>query len=395
MNKLLTHLLPIICIVLTSGGGFSLSAQTPVFTGKVSDETTKEPIPYATVAIEGSSEGCFTDIDGTFSLRSLPKNAVIVVSYVGYATKSVPVSPGTSHLDILMKAEATALEAVVAVGYGTMKRSDVTGAVASVSAEDLKMAPVATVDQAMQGRIAGVTVNASSGQPGQPAEVRIRGIGTVNNSSPIYVVDGILTEDISFLNSGDIASMEILKDASSTAIYGSRGANGVIIITTKQGSEERINVSFDAYYGIQNIWKTLDLMKRDELAQTIVDISGDADQRKQLKRGFNNWLAAYRTGTSEYYPTFDSFDYSRQETDWQKEVTRRNAGIQNYHLTIDGGAKGVKYALSAGYFDQDGTIKSSFYERLTLRSNIQFDITKWLSVGTNVSYINCNSQDLL
>ncbi len=372
-----------------------MSAQTPVFTGKVSDETTKEPIPYATVAIEGSSEGCFTDIDGTFSLRSLPKNAVIVVSYVGYATKSVPVSPGTSHLDILMKAEATALEAVVAVGYGTMKRSDVTGAVASVSAEDLKMAPVATVDQAMQGRIAGVTVNASSGQPGQPAEVRIRGIGTVNNSSPIYVVDGILTEDISFLNSGDIASMEILKDASSTAIYGSRGANGVIIITTKQGSEERINVSFDAYYGIQNIWKTLDLMKRDELAQTIVDISGDADQRKQLKRGFNNWLAAYRTGTSEYYPTFDSFDYSRQETDWQKEVTRRNAGIQNYHLTIDGGAKGVKYALSAGYFDQDGTIKSSFYERLTLRSNIQFDITKWLSVGTNVSYINCNSQDLL
>ena len=379
--------------VILWGGKFCL-AQPAAIKGVVRDGSTEAPVPFASVAIKGTSQGCITAADGSYSFATLPAGSTLVFSCVGYTTKELKTSSGQTVLDVALDADAIALDAVVAVGYGTMKRSDITGAVASVSAEDLKIAPVASVDQAMQGRIAGVTVNANSGQPGQAAEVRIRGIGTVNNSAPRYVVDGIITEDIGFLNAGDIESMEVLKDASSTAIYGSRGANGVIIITTKSGGDGRVNVSFDAYYGIQNIWRTLDVMGRDEQAATIVAISGDAAQRRALKRGFVNWLRTNRLGTSNYYPTDETFDYGSQETDWQREVTRRNAGIQNYHLSVDGGTDKVKYSLSAGYFDQDGTVKASFYERLTLRSNVSYRIAKWLTVGTNISYINSRSRAL-
>lgn len=376
------------------GGEFLFAQQSLKIEGVVTGSADNAPVAYATVAVKNSSLGTITSDNGHFALPAVPEGATLVVSCIGYTPKEVTVSAAATNLNIALDADVIALDAVVAVGYGTMKRSDITGAVASVSAEDLKASPVATVDQAMQGRIAGVTVNSGSGQPGQAAEVRIRGIGTVNNSAPIYVVDGIITEDIGFLNSGDIESMEVLKDASSTAIYGSRGANGVIIITTKSGGDGRVNVSFDAYYGIQNMARTLDLMGRDEFVNTIVKISGDDDQRKELKRGFNTWLGTYRLGKTSYYPSQESLDFSRIDTDWQREVQKRNAGIQNYHLSVDGGTDKVKYSLSAGYFDQQGTIRNSYYNRLTLRSNVSYQIAKWLKVSTNISYITARSRSL-
>ena len=239
----------IILLIFTWGGQFNDAlAQNITIKGKVTDATTKLPIDYAAVVARGANLAEMTDAEGAYEINVAP-GTTLEYSCLGYISKTIKVTEDGVQ-NVSLETDAISLDAVVAIGYGTTKRSDVTGAVSSVTADELKVAPVATVDQAMQGRVAGVTVNAQSGQPGQAAQVRIRGVGTVNNSSPIYVVDGVITEDISFLNSADVASMEILKDASSSAIYGSRGANGVIIITTKSGAEGKVKVSFDCYGGV-------------------------------------------------------------------------------------------------------------------------------------------------
>ena len=276
------------------------------------------------------------------------------------------------------------LDEVVAIGYGTMRKSDLTGAVSSVKADQLQKTPAAGVDQALQGRAAGVTVNANSGQPGAAAEVRIRGIGTVNNSAPLYVVDGVMVDNITYLSPNDIESTEILKDASATAIYGSRGANGVILITTKKGKEGKANISFNAYVGLQNRWRKLDLMKSKEFAETIINLNNVASEKNFYEsKGFGAWLQGYRLGNSPYYPV--DYDYSSVETDWQDEVFKKNALIQNYSLSIDGASENSNYAISASYFNQDGTIIGSNYERLTIRANTSFKVRKWLRVGENFS----------
>ncbi len=379
-------------ICFWEGRNYSAFAQNVKVAGVVTDATTKQPIDYATVIARSENLVIMTQPDGSYEI-SVASGTTLEFTCFGYISKTVTVSSSQTNLNIALETDAISLEAVVAIGYGTTKRSDVTGAVSSITSEELKAAPVATVDQAMQGRVAGVTVNAQSGQPGQAAQVRIRGIGTVNNSSPIYVVDGVITEDIGFLNSADVTSMEVLKDASSAAIYGSRGANGVIIITTKSGSEGKAKVSFDCYAGVQNIWKTLDLMKRDEFVETMVRIGNSDAERRELKRGFTSWLKTYRLGR-DYYATPETFSYETQDTDWQSEVQNKNAAIKNYHISVDGGSDKMKYSLSAGYFAQDGTIKQSYYNRFTLRSNATYDITERLRLGTNISYITSSSRSL-
>ncbi len=377
-------LLLLICGVL----GFSLaaSAQDVVIEGTVTVAGTKEPLPYVTVSEkENDTNGVISDGEGNYSI-TVPVNSTLVFSFVGYVSKEVKVTPSASRIDVQLAEDAQMLDAVVAVGYGTMRRSDVTGAVSSVSSEMLQKAPVASIDQAMQGRVAGVTINSNSGQPGQAAEVRIRGIGTIGDSSPIYVVDGVITDNISFVNANDIESMEVLKDASSTAIYGSRGANGVIIITTKSGGKEKVNVSFDAYVGIQNRWRTLDLMGPEELARTEVMIGNVRSEMNTLEQqGFNTWLRTYKLGGAAFYPS--NLDYSTINTDWQNEVFVKNAVIQNYHVSVDGGTEKAQYSVSAGYFGQEGTIMASFYNRVTLRAVGSYQITKWLKIGTNINYI--------
>jgi TonB-linked SusC/RagA family outer membrane protein len=374
---------------------WSLAAQTLKIEGTVTDKADGSPLIGVTVQLEDTNTVAITDVFGNYSL-SVPfgshPSRELIFSYMGYEDFVATVTPSTTRVDVAMVVGADVLEDVVAVGYGTMKRSDLTGAVASVEAEDLQRTPVATIDQAFAGRIAGVTVNSSTGQPGAAAEVRIRGIGTVNNSAPIYVVDGVITEDIAFLNPGDIASTEVLKDASSTAIYGSRGANGVIIVTTKTGAKDRApQISLSAYAGVQNRWRKLDLMGRDEMARTIIGIGAvKSEMDFYNKHGFYKWLKAYRLGKSPYYPT--NLDYSTVETDWQEEVFKANAPIQNYHLSVDGGSQRSQYSFSAGYFTQDGTIIGSNYERLTLRLNSSYELTDWLKFGENLSLITSSSR---
>jgi len=378
-----------------------LLAQEIVVTGKITAADDKLPLPGVTIQVKGTNLGTLSDINGQYSI-SVERKDVLVFSFIGIKTQEITVTD-QSVINVVLEPDIKMLTEVVAIGYGSVRKSDLTGSVASVKSEQLQKTPAAGIDQALQGRVAGVSVNAGSGQPGAAAEVRIRGIGTVNNSAPIYVVDGVILDNISFLNPNDIESTEILKDASATAIYGSRGANGVILISTIKGKNDgKSRISFNTYAGVQNRWNKLDLMQSKEFAETIIALNNvQSESNFYNNRGFNDWLSAYRTGNSPYYPVIksnsnpDGYDYSTVETDWQDEVFQSNAFIQNYHLSIDGGSEKSTYAISASFFDQEGTIMGSDYSRITLRLNTTHQARKWLTVGQNLSLISSEGRNAM
>ena len=367
-------------------------AQNIKIQGTVVASSDGEPLPGVTVSIDGTNIATVTDLDGHYTIDAKGKGK-LKFTYIGFKT-TLKAFSGSTNMDIKLDDDANMLDEVVAIGYGSLKKSDLTGAVSVISADNLKKTPAASVDQALQGRAAGVTVNANSGQPGAAATVRIRGIGTVNDSNPIYVVDGVICSDISFLSPSDIESTEILKDASSTAIYGSRGANGVILITTKKGEKGHAQVSFDMYYGIQNRWKKLDLMKKDDFINTYLSLNAPKSEKNYYeKKGFNEWLLRYKLGTDAHFAVAQTakyengIDYSLIDTDWQDEVFVSNAAIQNYHVGIDGGTDKSNYSFSTSWFSQDGTIIGSDYNRLTLRANTSFQVKPWLKIGENLSFV--------
>lgn len=335
---------------------FSLQAQT--VTGSIIDEATKESLPGTSIVEKGTSNGTITDMDGNFSLTVSSPDAILVVSFVGYITQEVSVS-GKTEININLAPDLQSLDEVVVIGYGTVKKSDLTGAVASVSAEDLQQSAVAGVDQALQGRTAGVNVTANSGTPGAAPTVRIRGVGTVTNSDPFFVVDGmpISADAVGTLNPGDIESMEILKDASAAAIYGARAANGVVLITTKSGKKGKSQVTFDAYTGVQSVAKKYELLTAEE-------------------------YITVRNATR--YPWEDSS--AVKNTDWQDEIFQ-SAQISNYQLGFMGGGEKYKYAITGSYFDQEGIIKTSGYKRYTSRINLSADVKPWITIGQNLSIV--------
>lgn len=363
--------------------------------GTVTSAEDGEPLIGATVRVlEEKAKITVTDVDGNYVINMKP-GQTLGFSYVGYDPQNHKVSKSQT-LDVALST-ANALDELVVIGYGTMKKSDLTGSVTSIDADNLKKTPASSLANALQGQAAGVTVNSLSGRPGAQAEVRIRGVGSVNSPNPIYVVDGVITDDISFLSPNDIENTEILKDASATAIYGSRGANGVVIVTTRSGKKnERARITFDAYAGIQKRWKKLDVMNAREFADTYVAINAN-DRARQVyeEQGFNRWLQLFKgVGSSPYYPTvYDAennptgFDYSSVDTDWQDEVFR-NAWIQNYHLSIDGGGEKFTYSMSASWFGQEGTLIGSDYSRFTGRLNTSYQATPWLKVGENISFMS-------
>ena len=372
----------------------AVTVSADVITGVVMAEGEPDPVIGANIMVKGTTNGTITDFDGNFELQAKVGD-VLVVSYMGY--KSQEVKATAAPMRITLVPDNVMLEEVVAIGYGTMKKSDLTGSVASVKADELLKAPVSGLDQALQGRAAGVTVTSGSGQPGEGATIRIRGIGSaMGGNDPLYVVDGVITGDIKWLSPTDIKSMEILKDASAAAIYGSRGANGVILITTKSGGEGKINISFDAYWGFQNRWKKMDVLKSKDFAETELRIGAMRDGASEIayyiQNGFRSWLNLYKLGNanvmkiSEYYPT--NFAYEDQETDWQDAVFRPNAFMHNYNLSFDGGNDKGHYALSASYFGQQGTIVGSDYNRFTLRLNSDFKVRDWLKIGEHFSIVS-------
>ena len=369
------HLIRRFAFILVIMGASCASALAQQLRGTVKDEA-GEPVIGAAVLVKGTTTGTTTDIDGSFLLANVPEGSVLEVSSIGYQSVSVTVN-GDAPLDIIIKEDTMILDDVVVIGYGVQKKSVVTASIAKVDAEDLGATAPLRVDNALKGLAAGVNVTSSSGQPGAAARIRIRGTGTINNSDPLYIVDGMPIEGgIDYLNPNDIESIEVLKDAASGAVYGARAANGVILVTTKKGSG-KTRVAYNFTYGFSSPWREREVLNASEYAV-------------MMNEGRVN------AGMMPLYP--DPYKYG-EGTDWQKEVFNYNAPSQSHELSVSGASERVNYYLSLGYNSQDGIVGGnsgrSTYDRLSVRSNIGctlFDNSEdrnWLNkatIGTNLSY---------
>ena len=355
--------------------------QAGVVKGQVTDKN-GEGVIGATVKVKNAQAGTVTDFDGNFTLN-VQSAGTLVVSYIGYLTKEVPFTVGQT-LNISMEEDATALEEVVVVGYGVQKKSDVTGSVTSINKERLSKLPVTNVLQAVQGAAAGVTITQGSSIPGDAPSALVRGRNSINaGTGPYIVVDGIPISksggSLNDINPNDIESMEILKDASATAIYGTNGANGVILITTKHGKDGKPNISYNGYLGIEDFAKKLDFCNGAEITQRYKDYvaqnAGETMYNDYVKNA--NEAAAQAAG---------------QETDWLYDMVSQTGIIQDHNVTINGGADRVKYFISGDYMKQKGVLKGFNYQRYSLRMNIDADVTDYLKIGTN-SYIVSHNRD--
>ncbi len=343
--------------------GIVLQAQEPVtITGRVTDES-GIGLPGVSIYIKGTQQGTITDLDGNYSIGVTPGD-IVVFSFVGFTAQEIQVSDQT-EINIEMAEMLIGVDEVVVIGYGTVKKSDLTGSVSSVKGDDLLKIPSSSAEQALQGKVAGVRVTSNSGAPGSSPTVRIRGVGTFGNPDPIFVVDGVILDDITFLSSADIESIEVLKDASSTAMYGSRGANGVIIITTKSGTlGEKSIINLTAGYDLQTIQHYIDMLNAREFAQTVNKITPG---------------------------TFNNLDLL-ENTDWQREVYRTVAPIQNYQLSISGGGSKARYYAGVGYFNQEGVIPKSYYERLSIKVNNEYLMNDFIHIGHNLTFSLFNQE---
>ena len=364
-------------IVILSNESSLTSEQQKSVSGKVTDSAGL-PLPGVSVSVKGTTNGVITDANGKYSLSNLSENTILQFSFVGMKTQEVAVER-KAIINVTLADETIGIEEVVAVGYGSMKKSDLTGSVASVKTEGLANIPVRSATEALQGKVAGVVITSTGGSPGTPPAVRIRGIGTVNGNDPLYVVDGFPQSDIGWLNQNDIASMEILKDASAEAIYGSRGANGVIILTTKKGvmsTTHKMNVNLDMYYGLQNVTKKFNMMNAEEFI----------DYRN----------LAYSNGTGQAWcsPTEkqtmltflkDNFG-NTNGTNWQNEIFQ-TAPTQNYNVSVSNGTEKTAYYTSFGYMAQDGIVKESDFKRFSWRTTLDNQLTKWARLSSNFSLV--------
>src|SRR5881296_1830723 len=333
-------------------------------TGTVTSASDGSPLSGARVVVKGTSIGTLIGTNGRYTIDARSPNDTLTFAFIGYRPVAVAIA-GRSVVNATMEAAAIMMEEVVVTGYGTQQRRDVTGAVTTVNAEDLTPVPTASVDQMLQGRIAGAQVTPSSGRPGASAVVRIRGVGTLNDASPLYVVDGMLTEDVSYLQANDITSVEVLKDASATAIYGSRGANGVIIISTKRGTLDRpARFTVTAYAGSQSVQHRVDLVNAHDYAILA-----------------NELLENLNPGATPYFPNPDTIGAG---TDWQKAIFE-TAPIQNYQVSSSGGTDKITYYLSGNYFRQSGVVPHSDFNRVTLRLNNDYRLTDHLLFGHNIA----------
>ena len=361
-------------------------AQNIQIKGTVVSGTDNEPLPGVNVVVKGNtSTGTITDFNGTFTL-SAPADAILSISYIGFKSQEIAVK-GHKDIKIVLQEDSETLDEVVVVGYGVQKKSVVTASIAKVSADDLASTAPVRMDNALKGLASGVTVTSSSGQPGAAAQIRVRGVGTIRTENgaadPLYIVDGMPLEGgLDYLNPNDIASIEVLKDAASGAVYGARAANDVILVTTKTGKIGKTKVTYDFSYGWQSAWKKRDVLNASEYALMINE-------------------GAINAGIAPKFS--DPYSYG-QGTNWQDEVFNNNAPMMNHQVSVSGASEKVNYLFSLGFYTQDGIVGGNFdrsnYERLTLRSNTQytlFDESKernWLNslkVTSNLSYARIKS----
>ena len=386
------------------------------------------PIVGANVLVKGTTIGNISDMDGRVILDGVPDNAILVVSYIGYVTQEISLKNSQNNIKVKLAEDTQALDEVVVVGYGTQAKKDITGSVAVVSTEELKETPVATFSEALQGKASGVYISNSGGPSGETT-IRIRGVGSLNGSDPLIVVDGVSNVDIDAVNPNDIESLQVLKDASATAIYGAQGANGVIIITTKQGTKSgRVRVSYDGYFGVAkmansgydllNGWEAMEwqaqgmrnvrdyrgqtptahpqfgsLNDKDELTMpyAIKPAGLSKDQVISQFGSIDAWVASYKPdgsnswSRSAYYQMLED-GYSEAEaqkgTNWYDMVTRTGK-VQDHQISLLGGGEKGTYSASLGYTNREGTIISSFFKRYSLRANSTYNANKYFTIGQN------------
>lgn len=350
-------------------------AQDNTITGTVTDAQTKDPLIGVSVAEKGTTNGTITNIDGKFTIKA-SMGTVLIFNYLGYESKEVTVT--SNEMNVQLGESTELLDEVVVIGYGVQKKSVVTAAISQISADDLKNTSTPRVDNALQGLVSGVQVTTSSGQPGASSKIRVRGTGTINNSDPLYIIDGMPVDGgIDYLNPSDIASIEILKDAASGAVYGARAANGVVLVTTKSGKEGKVKVTYDFSYGWQRPWRERELL--------------DGTQYATLMNEASNYA-----GKGDVY--YNPAQYGKG-TNWQKETFNYDAPVQNHQVSVSGATDKVNYYISLGYYNQEGIVGGDYgrsnYQRMTMRTNTTytlFDESKnrnWLKkmvVGVNAAY---------
>lgn len=341
--------------------------------GTITDSSGGQPIPNVNVTVKGTTRGVISDGEGEYSIALSPGDAVLVFSSSGYSPVEVSVN-GRTSINVSLSILSTKLTEVVVVGYGTQSRRDVTGAVATIKGDEFKNVPVSGAVQALQGRTAGVNVVRNGGSPGNTGSIRIRGTGTINNADPLIVIDGVPAENLNSVNPNDIASMEILKDASASAIYGTRAANGVVIVTTKRGNfEQPTTVSLNAYTGRSKVIKTLDMLD----APTLVDL--------KRERYANDGLPVN--------PVWDNQSNREQRTNWQ-DALFQTGKVNNVDVTVSGGSTKSSFMLSGGYYDEKGVITNAYFNRYSLRLNSDHKIGKRIRIGQSLQLTRSNDNAL-
>jgi len=366
--------------------------------GKVTDSS-GEPLPGVSVVVKGTTTGIITDMDGKYTIQKIPENATLQFSFVGMKSQELAVGNQTT-INVVLADETIGLEEVVAVGYGTVKKSDLTGSVTSIKRDDLNQGAISSVDQAMQGRIAGVQISQATNEPGGGLSIRVRGASSINASNePLYVIDGLPIDNsssmsssstsgavanvsqnlntrnpLNSLNPNDIASIEVLKDASATAIYGSRGANGVVLITTKKGKSGKVSLNYDGYGGVQSVAKKIDVLTAPEYMDALNAISVEQGGKVLF--------------------TADDITKVGKGTDWQDQIYRV-ATQQTHNISMAGGLEKTKYFLSVNYFDQQGVVDNTGVKRYIARINIEQEISDRLKLGLNINTSRENSDNYI
>ena len=361
-SNLIRYCALFLCL-LVSG---NLMAQKISVTGKVTDAANGLPLFGVSIGITGTSLGVISDVDGKFTIQVPSKDAILAFSFVGYKPKQVTVGEST-QLNVALEQEMTELEQIVVVGYGTQRKKDLTGSISLVSTKDIKSLAVPSVGDALQGRAAGVQV-ISSGTPGSDATLRIRGAGTINNNNPLLVIDGVpVSSGLNTLNMNDVESMQVLKDASATAIYGSRGANGVVIITTKRGKGDKSNLTFNYFFGMQNATHVIDMLNASEFAALHNDIMANAGLPQN--------------------PAYADPASLGEGTDWLGELFNP-APMQNFSLSYSGGSEKTNVYVSGNYLSQDGVVTNTGYKKLTLQFNSDTKVFNKLKFGNSLTLNN-------
>jgi len=399
MKKILFFFL---CSLFTLG----TFAQDISLSGTVTAADDGQPLPGVSVVVKGTTNGTVTDVDGNYQLE-VPREAVIQFSFIGMQSQEIPVN-GLSEINVVLESTAFDVDEVVVVGYGVQKKALTTGANLNVQGEDIAEMNTGTAMEALQGVAAGISITRNNGAPGSGTRVTIRGLGTIGNSNPLYIVDGVAVGNIDYLNASDIESIDVLKDAASAAIYGSRAANGVVLVTTVKGSQDSPpRITYDAYYGVQNIYKNLDPLTAQEYMYImdegrVNDGLEPWDWESKIKD--NDWLNNNfegELGTQLGEEVWNKLQNGWEGTNWIDEMTSKNSPVQSHAVNITGGSKDITYSMGISYLDQQsiigGDITNAGYKRLTTRLNTQMVLKKnsehnILTVGENITYTNSENR---